>query len=277
MEIKNQHSALFNAALAFYRIKTFSDRLACKNLIVGMCQGNQNWISNDDDINFSIGGQDLFHSSEIVTFLYLYRLKNIKNIVLFYNFYERVLVNEYTSHFLSSVSMRFFWKIPYLLSTSYINFTEYEKMLSLNIPVLEKISKNFKYDYIPYEREDLSVVTDDFIKRVANFHYEMFLKHKQLNQHIWLQKIINITYAERIRLFIVLSPHNKLYRIHIPDESILFSDLYSLVNRCSHVKVINLFSAEIFSDNDYYDYEHLNKNGAEKLTHIVREVISRSK
>ena len=54
----------------------------------------------------------------------------------------------------------------------------------------------------------------------------------------------------------------------------LFKDLYEfLQNFKEEYQLIDLFESDLFNKDDFYDYEHLNLNGAKKITKLIRDEI----
>jgi hypothetical protein len=66
-------------------------------------------------------------------------------------------------------------------------------------------------------------------------------------------------------LVIVIPPARKDYRENLPDHKILFSRLYSLLEK-NNVFIVNYYDDNSFGLEDFGDFDHLNYLGAKKLT-----------
>ncbi|RCW27023.1 hypothetical protein [Marinilabilia salmonicolor] len=83
-----------------------------------------------------------------------------------------------------------------------------------------------------------------------------------------LEKLIEITTEKNIQLFLLTTPKMKQYRKHLSSEVLNKIDSlclgFAIENENTHY--INLRESNLFDDNDFYDSDHLNPEGAKKLS-----------
>lgn len=91
---------------------------------------------------------------------------------------------------------------------------------------------------------------------------------KILEQYILFLKENNIV------PIIVVCPTSKYYRdnFNINRKNIFYNILDKLKYKYNF-QVVDYFDSDLFEDDDFGDYSHLNGNGAEKFTRILKEKI----
>ena len=55
-----------------------------------------------------------------------------------------------------------------------------------------------------------------------------------------------------------------MYRDELPPSEEIFENMKNIVKDFSHCQVLDYFNDEIFTNDDFYDGDHLNQKGAEK-------------
>ena len=66
----------------------------------------------------------------------------------------------------------------------------------------------------------------------------------------------------------------KDYKDALLSSEELFKKLYDITNKYENVKILNYYDSKEFPDKEFYDGDHVNKIGAEKLTAMIRKSIN---
>ena len=255
------------SGMALHRIKNLNN--SAKNFVIGSSYGLYDWLNNSDDLNFSLPSQDLYQS---LCCYKKYAKNTIKNVFLFYGVFAYGYNNEFTEKFHAAVAQNYYWKIPYRNKKMVHdkNFKAYEKILKKDKKKFEELANQYDEDYIGLKRTVYP--TQEQIKGIAKAHLKNNLRKVSLIDN--LKELIKLTEAKNQKLYIIIPPYKECYRRNIPEEKELFKNLYTALEEYKDVKVFNLYSSDMFDeDTDYTDYEHLNKQGAEKLTSFVKEQV----
>lgn len=107
----------------------------------------------------------------------------------------------------------------------------------------------------------------------ANSHNKnlQYISTFKENVHIF-DNIINLCQSNNISVFIVIPPVADYYIKNLDND---FQKYYLSVlkNYTNQVKIIDLTSNNSFSDSDFSDQDHLNEQGAIKLTTIIKKYL----
>jgi hypothetical protein len=111
------------------------------------------------------------------------------------------------------------------------------------------------------------------LKNAINRHY--FKLSKQENgfssdQELFLFKIVDLCFKNRIKLFIVNTPISSEYRKNIPEKFILH--YYSVINRLRNKVIFWDFHSYNLRMNDFGDADHLNFSGAMKFSKVIYSI-----
>lgn len=66
-----------------------------------------------------------------------------------------------------------------------------------------------------------------------------------------------------------IMPVTNAYKANMPSAQTLFHELYEMAAK-KNIKLIDLYQSDIFSDEHFYDNDHLNELGSEKFTKIIK-------
>ncbi len=89
-----------------------------------------------------------------------------------------------------------------------------------------------------------------------------------------MQYILNAAQNNSQNVLIVLSPYRNDVRAKLPNSHDLYSDLLILTSRYNNIEILNAYEDEEFVPDDFLDSDHLNYQGACKLTAKIREKLS---
>ena len=91
------------------------------------------------------------------------------------------------------------------------------------------------------------------------------------NQTAFVDKLIRGVAADDLQLLIVVPPVTKEYLSYVPKGLNVFEELEKVLNKYpGQVKYLNCYRDEDFIREDFSDSDHLNRQGADKLTAKIR-------
>ncbi len=215
--------------------------------------------------NLASASQDLYYSCQLLKYCQK-ELKNLKNIYLFYSVFSSGFELQKTNEKERCAFFKFLFNIPYKYDTD------------------NKLEYFYKQTYSYYKKNKKNIDTNGYIEQKnffpsdypINERAKTHLRENQRenNQMDYLQKIIEICTRDNINLKIIIPPlRNDFYNL-LPDENILFAKLYQQDNL---PEIFSFWKNEIFMDSDFGDFDHLNKQGAIKLTNLIKEKIGLNK
>ncbi len=239
-----------------------------ENIIIGPCYGRFDWITGENDINLSWGGEDLRASYYLLN-KNMEHFPNLRNIVQFYGTFSPGLDHEYTMLFRVSVLEKVLFSVPYRNEdlAMELGFCDYEKFYASQIFKLKKEILKLDPSYVPFERG--YVPTEEDAKAVALGHYKNH--QREIQQTYWLEKNLKLAQQAGKNIYVVIPPYKLQYRRHLPPPDELFAHLFEYEKQYPNLKVLNFFHSELDEETDFMDYEHLNRCGAEKLTAILKK------
>lgn len=131
--------------------------------------------------------------------------------------------------------------------------------------------------YFPYPRVGSAVLQNDDItnhhlarKRAAS-HNKFFKYRSTVQENIELFTLfLEKMNRKGVQMILYVPPVTKLYRHYINSD--LISNFYKCMESLQskfQFKLIDLFNCDEFESSDFYDYDHLNDRGAEKLGKIL--------
>jgi hypothetical protein len=155
----------------------------------------------------------------------------------------------------------------------------FEKLLEQKIEVLKESFG--EANYFPYPRVGSAVLQNDdttnrkFAQERAASHNKFFKYHSTVQENIDLfTQFLKEMNTRGVQMILFVPPVTKYYREYIiPD---LVSNFYKITEPLQskfQFKLIDLFNSAEFIDSDFYDYDHLNDQGAEKLGKILGKEI----
>lgn len=107
--------------------------------------------------------------------------------------------------------------------------------------------------------------------------HNKFFKYKEtVKENVKLfEEFLNEIEEKDVQLIVYVPPVSSYYRKYIKKE--LINDYYEIMNpfiEKYNFKFIDLFDSDLFTDEDFYDYDHLNDYGAEKLGEVIISIIN---
>ena len=134
-----------------------------------------------------------------------------------------------------------------------------------------KIAQNTDKDYPDLRAENHWTNT-----QMQNFINGWLKLNKSSNsQNVFLKLLIEQALLYRQKVYIVLSPYRTDTLKQLPTSHELFNNLFNLLLKYPEIKIINLYDDKDFIFEDFSDFDHLNKNGAEKATKKITMEINK--
>lgn len=227
-------------------------------LVFGSSHGQYDFFPIKGEYNLCSSSQDLYYSYQI--YRKTANTLHLKNVLLFYSVFSPGFDLEKSSEKLRCVLFNSFWKIPYLHGSC---FDFFKAKLYLMFNKSKKITLPPEYKGECFY-EWFFPASNDLRHRCAKH-----LKHNQSNaQHFFLEQMISTAIRQKHRLYVIITPCRSDYKSILPSSQQLFSSLYKI----EHCKVLNYFDDD-FNDNDFGDTDHLNYQGAIKLSDKIRNEV----
>lgn len=224
---------------------------------------------NDNFINFSFSSQDLYYDFKLIKYLFNFKQvkDNLKYVIINMGYYSfdydmtktnaRNRIHRYINYFEDYHNNESLMELDIIRSfyEKGITFKEYidmnklkeETILTLNDSKgIYEAQKNSSMDYEVTRKENEKILEE----------YIVFLKENS---------IVPI---------IAICPTSKYYRdnFNINKRNIFYNILDRLKYKYNF-QVVDYFDSDLFENDDFWDYSHLNGKGAEKFTKILKEEI----
>lgn len=221
--------------------------------------------ANANEFNLATPSQDLYYSYN----LYNKYGKNCKNIILTYSVFSKGLCLIKTKEIELCILMKIIFGIDYQFKdfAKRKNCYFLEPFYKIRIKNSLKNPNSLRKRVIK-ENELQSMTDENNIQIRAKKHYKNFLR--ETTQLEYLEKLLYETKENNQNLILVIPPATKIYKEALPDGNDIFKHLFELCEKYDHVKILDYYSTEEFSRQEFVDGDHLNEVGNVKLTEFVR-------
>lgn len=221
------------------------------------------------ELNMATMSQDLYYSYN------LYKLCNemhgdIENIVISYSVFTQGHSLVWTN--LSSLCVMF--KSIFGIDYQYPEVARNKKCFWLEPFYNWEVKQLLKKDKsIKKSRIDESAPTRFNVKQIETIALNHFKNHQRpVSQVHYLVKILEEANARNQKVIIVLPPVTNVYKNALLDKE-LFNKLYESVKEFQNIKILDYYHSDYFNDNDFCDGDHVNSEGAKKLTSLIRSFL----
>lgn len=238
-----------------------------KNLVLGSSHARNGFYPQAEDYNMGGSSQDLYTSYNLYKYVLSKNATNLKNVILFYSPFSPGFQLCKTSEAWKCVPYKVFYNINYQDIPSK-TISSIEKIFE---PRLKKysveISKDYRGEYLFYD----DIGEQEVLAPVAKH----WLKHNRRNssQNEFIKLFAEEIKANNQELYVIISPIRADLRLLLPNKSVLYKDLYNILEKYPFVHLLDYYDSEDFDVLDYEDCSHLNKNGAVKCTEYIKSVI----
>lgn len=227
---------------------------------------------NLSSFNFALSSQDLFYDYNITK--YLLNLgsvsSSLKYVIIslaYYSFdYDLSKSNE------AARTHRYYECLG----------TTHNYLKSLDIDIIHSLYKKTNYKKEYYDMTVAKANTKMYDKNAENQEY-IAKHHAAMNHPITVmenkkifEEYLELLKSKNIKPIVVVCPTSKYHHTYFED-GLLKSRFYNILNEFKkyyNFQILDYFNSDLFEDNDFWDYSHLNKNGAEKFTKLLNENIN---
>ena len=235
-----------------------------ETLILGSSHAAAGFVSKQYSptaFNLASASQDLYYSYRLLQCCSK-ESKKLKEVYLFFSVFSCGSELQKTSEKERCAYFKYLFEIPYKYKTDK-DLERYYKQASL---YYKKKENNKKIDTNGFIEQKIFFDKNFPVEERARTHLR---ENQRINDSLsFLEKIRDFCIQNNIKLFIIIPPARKDYREALPDESILFEKLYKIKN----LPIIKSYYAdENFVYSDFGDFDHLNGQGAQKLTSLIKK------
>ncbi len=130
--------------------------------------------------------------------------------------------------------------------------------------------------YSPGKMRDLELTADDAVRRHTNFNIHSPKYREIFEENVaTLKRIISWADKRNVKVILLTLPAYKTYREnpHLNSEVVerTIETAESVARTFGNCDYLNLYDSDSFTIADFYDADHLNHDGAEKLTRILNK------
>ena len=239
-----------------------------ETLVVGSSHAQCGFYETKQDLNLGVASQDLYYSYQLYMKCRL-MLSNLKRVVLFYSDFSAGFEEERTHMIFETLKYNQYFGIP---PKNPVLYAEKNMDISLNFAPFEIKEFTFDDPYpFPFFAEGLT--TPEGIKDRAEKHLKNAMRDN--NQTAFVEKLIRAVMADGLQLLIVVPPVTAEYLSHVPADLNVFGQLEKVLDKFKgQVKYLNCYRDTDFVQSDFSDCDHLNRQGAEKLTAKIHQAFS---
>jgi len=231
-----------------------------ETVVLGSSHAQSGFCETKQDVNLGISSQDLYYSYQLYMKCRL-MFSNLKRVVLYYSDFPAGFEEERSHMIFESLKYNQYFGIPPKNPVLYE-----EKNLDTTLKFAPFESKELTFDDpFPFPFFSAGLTTPEGIKTRVEKH----LKNAQRNnnQTAFVEKLIRAVIADGLQLLIVVPPVTAEYLSYVPADLNVFEPLETVLDKYrGRVRYLNCYRDSAFIREDFADCDHLNRQGAEKLT-----------
>ncbi len=265
-EIQPQKINIQHAKELFVKKSGFINKIdEIETLVLGSSHGDYGFNPEFFDkiaYNLCYASQDFYYSYKLYQNFYN-KIPKTKNILLFYSVFSAGLELDKTTEYPMCSYYKLLFGIPY--KTNNKSYTKFERQLNKN----NFGHLNTSAYYLGYNNPQFFFGEDyGVINRVKTHLRE---NQRKNNQTEYINKIFELSKQANHDLTVIIPPARNDYKNNLPDSDFLFEELYNISK--NKFNILNFYNDKDFLFDDFGDFDHLNYNGAIKLTQKIREYL----
>ena len=242
--------------------------------MLGSSHGDYGYVPCNGEYNLCIPSQDLYYSGKLYE-KYVDDMPCLQNVILFYSVFSSGFCLEKTSEKFYCLP---YFKISYIkpqTKEAFDNIKTENKQYYACLDLLDeetKVPKNYLGENLDKKGHGGGRIGFSNVQERAEKH----LKNNQRGdlELKFLRNLIDKIDQNHHRLFIVIAPAHREYKACLPSGDKLFVSLKNmLVSYDKEVEIIDLYNNFDLPDDCWWDYDHLNRKGAQIVTVKIRERI----
>ena len=248
----------------FVQLQYYKNKM--ETLILGSSHADFDFLASENQFNLGLNSQDLYNSYKLYE-LYS-KQKKLKNIIIFYSVFSEGLILDKTNGKELSLFYKVFYGIPILHNCFSLRLKEFVFPWYFMQIIGNKIDfNNGNHLRIDDTCETLRLSTTPRKRALAHLK-----THNRPDKQVkYLHKLAELCSKNSHNLYIVIAPATKEYKENLPASDYLFAPLTEFKN----VEVINLYDSNLFTNDDFADWDHLNSQGALKCTSFIQEKMTK--
>ena len=248
-----------------------------KNLILGSSHMEYGYVSSDKDFyNLASANQDIYYTYNLYK---LFSSENTKNVIFDFSVFSKGFNLAKTNSADYCALFKLLTGIDYIDKNYAKNkgILKKEGHFKRNINWCRKkykVSENYNGCFEEYQfPTEFSV--DVTAEERAGKHWKNHERKESMM--VYLEKLLEETRKNNQNLIIVITPCTSQYKKNLPDTEKIYGELFKISSKYPNSYIINLYDDNEFSDEDFYDWDHLKYGGAlkisEKITDFIRNNI----
>ena len=241
--------------LGFEKIKNIT------NLVLGSSHGRDGFVPGTDDYSLANSSQDLYRAWKL--YEYANKDKKIKNVIIFWSIFHAGLQLERTKNFQMCVPYKVLYGIDYAC-----------EFPTDDAPAISKIKKQMQTTQCPTDFRGQSLYNINH-NAATPILVDKHLKNTTRNngQIQYLNKIIEQARKNKQGVFVVLPPYRSDYMSCLPEQDVIFAELFDCIANNPDVTLLNFHDDKDFTDSDFESADHCNIDGGIKLTNKIKSAL----
>lgn len=238
-------------------------------VVIGSSHAHYGYNAEGNVFNFGYTSCDLYHALGVYRWLDANGFSKIKNIILFFDVFSPGFMLEKTSESYLHIPFEENFGIRARCQLARVSETKVRILKRMCHYFACKARKNPVFEW--RGNGDHTIVIFDDVKHRVEGHLKNCFRGN--NQIQYVEDVFKLATQRGDELLIVIPPLRADYREFLPPSETVFRELYALAEKEPQLKIINLQDDLRFADADFNDMDHLNLNGAKKLTKIIEHMI----
>lgn len=235
-----------------------------KNLILGSSHGRDGFVPGKSDFNLSQSSLDLYRIYHLYKYVLKNNGKNLENIIVFYSVFHAGLQLEKTSKWKYCIIYKTLYDIKYAfplaLDDSYLVNEINGQIDTVSCPDdFRGKSDNYENKY----ESDAKILVEKHLKNTR----------RNNNQIKYLAKLVDVARKHKQKVYVVLPPYRSDYLKYLPEQQVVFRELFEFLDKNKDVKLLNLQDDKDFIDSDFNSVDHCSEDGGIKLTKKIKKAL----
>lgn len=232
--------------------------------ILGSSHGRDGFIPSIFDFNAANSSQDLYRAWKLYEYVLKHNGKKIKKIILFWSVFHAGLELEKTREFVRCIPYKGLYNIPY--ASKFPIDDTYGLEILKQQQITTKCPKNFR-GQATYNLNHFIEPTQILVSK----HIKNTMRNNNQIKH--LASIVEVARAKKHKVFIVLPPYRSDYLRCLPEQQVVFRELFDFLQKNPDVTLLNFQQDTDFTDSDFDSPDHCNKQGGKKLTNKIKQML----
>ena len=235
-----------------------------ENIVIGSSHGRDAFVPGVRDYNLANSSQDLYRMYKLYEYVVKHNGQNLKNVIVFWSVFHPGFQLEKTKEGLHCVPYKVLYDIDYACEMYPVDnrvVQNIENLMSTTVVPNNYRGKSF---YIPGHSDKTEKIAEKHLKNTT----------RNNNQIRYLAKIVEMARRNNHRVYVVMPPYRKDYIDCLPNDNLVFAELFEFLGHNQDVRLINLHRDTDFNDTDFDNCDHCNERGGRKVTTKINKIIN---